>query len=974
MKLRSLIVPAALILTLGSACDDDPKKNTPDPYQPRYTLPAFADWTCPDGWGTAPAFVDADGNEDVPEGMTQFQRCTPPAAWSGPSGPAQLQSWTCPTGWIATPHATRLDEAGDPLITCAPPLVARLSVPGAGDDGGDYLSPIPEGADPLDYEQCDPTQGMRPALWDTGCVHLGDACPAGDFPVIPPEVTGNRIYVLAGATGGDGSEGAPLATIAEAVAQAQDGDVIVIGAGTYPEPLVLDRPLTLWGACVERVKVHNTTAALDPDATEQPPESAAIYVTAHAVLKNLEISSTGIGVYQHADAGTTGVEASGLYIFRATGYGLRNVSGEASLQDSLIFDTQNTMVGTTNQALALAGYSTGDLAHIEVTDVLVEAGFTGIVSTGTASTINVTDTLVRATREAGNASGPCFRSAQGGVLTGSRLQGDFCTYIGLLVTTSQATATLDFLALTNGLPVQTGTNAGKFGNAVYMNDSGSADLSHVFIQDVHHFGVVVNKATLTLEDFLISGVLPRAIDGVGGGGITVVDGAEGSLLRGVIEETYYAGVMAMNTSTNVPGTTLEASHVVILDALPTHGENDNYGTGAMASSGAELSLKNCLIDGVPSYGVYAYNPGTTVSLSDVAVRNVHEAQVGLLTAGLRLEGEATIDLRRVLLDDIDSLGIHSLSAAVLTGEDVVITNIHSRPSSGTNGLGVIVQDRSPVTLTRATIARCRSVGILTFGDEGDTAPAQPQMVLTDVAVTDIEADESDGGAGYGIAAASGMNLSLTRVLVDRSRTLGVGVQNGSVLTATDLFVRGTVSSAATESPGTYGWGLYIAMDSQLTAQRLVLEDNEDTGLVFEAALPSTLSDVLIRGTRVGACALLDPLEADFCLAEGETPVSRGLALLGTNDVTITDFEFSENGTAGAQILKGVGDSGTPYEAAGTLTLTNGGIVGQDVGVLLTDVPDYDVTTLQNEVYYEAGAEFSMDPAAQPTNGYSTPAQ
>ena len=155
-----------LFLLTAVSCDDD-DKTTPDLYESSYTMPVLQDWTCPDGWGTAPIFVDEDGNENVPEGMVQSNRCTPPESWNNPSGPAELESWTCPDGWVSVEHATLNDSTGNSFSYCEPPKIALIYSANDTADGSDYISPIPEGDDISEYTQCDVDLGLMPDLKGT---------------------------------------------------------------------------------------------------------------------------------------------------------------------------------------------------------------------------------------------------------------------------------------------------------------------------------------------------------------------------------------------------------------------------------------------------------------------------------------------------------------------------------------------------------------------------------------------------------------------------------------------------------------------------------------------------------------------------------------------------------------------------------------------------------------------------------------
>ncbi len=82
-----------------------------------------------------------------------------------------------------------------------------------------------------------------------GCVKLGPACPSGDYASDLP--TGVPIGYVKPATGnrGDGSLASPYTNLARALAQAAPGTVLALAQTTFEEDVVIDRDVTLWGAC-----------------------------------------------------------------------------------------------------------------------------------------------------------------------------------------------------------------------------------------------------------------------------------------------------------------------------------------------------------------------------------------------------------------------------------------------------------------------------------------------------------------------------------------------------------------------------------------------------------------------------------------------------------------------------------------------------------------------------------------------------
>lgn len=95
------------------------------------------------------------------------------------------------------------------------------------------------------------------------CQPIGDACGVGPWPQAVPPST-EQWYVRAGVTSGAGGLDDPFGTIAEALAVAGEGALIVVGAGMYDEALEMgQRRLTMVGACPEETVLRGglTSAA-----------------------------------------------------------------------------------------------------------------------------------------------------------------------------------------------------------------------------------------------------------------------------------------------------------------------------------------------------------------------------------------------------------------------------------------------------------------------------------------------------------------------------------------------------------------------------------------------------------------------------------------------------------------------------------------------------------------------------------------
>lgn len=195
----------------------------------------------------------------IPEGTLSSVSGTECAEEGRPLPPARLELFAEPSDRLAW------RELGDrPEVVRAfrlPPfdVVACLDAGGCLDAGTCKLAcdqTAPEIAPPAELrgrvdlaprKDCPAQEGHFLGTGD--CEPVGRPCGDGPWPrVIPPAA--EQWFVLAGAASGSGGFGDPFGTIGEALAVASDGAQIVVGAGTYDEPLAIDRrKITLIGAC-----------------------------------------------------------------------------------------------------------------------------------------------------------------------------------------------------------------------------------------------------------------------------------------------------------------------------------------------------------------------------------------------------------------------------------------------------------------------------------------------------------------------------------------------------------------------------------------------------------------------------------------------------------------------------------------------------------------------------------------------------
>jgi len=801
-----------------------------------------------------------------------------PAAPVEPEAPeaVALTSWTCPQDWSAVSHDSLLDDAEDPFSWCEPPALPRLTLA----DG--YITPLEQGEQEGDRPVCDPAvAGTYPVLGRADCQRLGDPCPqGGEWPQIPGEIEGARIHVRQGATGGDGSQGLPYGSINEAVAAAAAGDVVVIAAGAYAESVVLDRELTLWGACVEQTAIEGP----EPYA----PDSAAVVVTepVTAGLRNLRISGGSIGVL--AASADSEVTLDGVWIHQATGTGLAVRSARAAVRGSLISATLADPNGSGR------GATVETRGRLELESVTLERNrVVGIEASNVSTLLQLLDVAVRNTQ--GNAStrslGQGVQARSGAVLEASRLLVHGNREAGLSIGGSGTKATLEDLivrrteseessrAWGEGLWAENGAkvfvtrglfennrsegimahasltlveltdvivrdtrseeSSGEFGEGLWIQEGADARLANTLLEGNRDMGIRVGEAggTLELDGVVVQDTQSEEATLESGVGLWVEFGAEVTGGRLLLDRNRFIGLLVSQD-----GSLVDLTDVTVRDTL--YQEKDGqFGQGLQVSSQGALVLQRALFEHNHNYGLMVANRGTIAELSDVTVRHT-QAQLSDETAGgglaLIIAGQATI--RRGLFDNNRTVGLVAYdSDSLLDLEDLTVRDTQHQLKDWLFGRGLDAQRGAEIRVRRGLLERNLAIGI--SGSGRNTA-----LDLEDVTVRETLAEMSTKTGGEGLWVADGVQVSLARGVFEDNQTTGVLARGSdTVLELEDVVVRGTGVEALT---GHFGYGLWIYTGAQLTLTRALLEQNHSCGFgASERDTVAVLQDVMIRDTK-----------------------------------------------------------------------------------------------------------------------------
>lgn len=811
------------------------------------------------GFGRAPDGTIVGGWPDLTASMipgADFQPTAPtgvPAADFAPTAP-RMQ---CPSGWMAR----------DGLCDAA------LSTTCAAGTG-----PLPGGA----------------------CTATGaDQCPATPFAIAPAGAVVR--YVQAGAAvGGDGTLALPYSTLAEAVANAPDGAVLLLSAGTFA-PVSLARALTIRGRCANSTRIEapmNAVSALDVRAMGARIEGVTLSggssTVSVAAMASLSISNCvvrdGVGygvrssgaltldqtwitaINDHTD-GSAGVliESMGegtlrsVSVTAAARIGVSVRSPMSSLRDVAVLDA-----GLSSMAEPTAGIELRDggatLERVAVTGCKQYGVLAAQASSLTANDLFVARTIANASAGTGRGVDiegasestvrrlSCERNRSGCFLNFSRLRS---TLEDVVVRAGSSSFGLYFSS--GNSTVLRAEASGVAGAAVVAARGAQATVTDLVVHDAAmsaaETGDVSSQsgATLVLERVRV-GERNRNDNAMLATGarsrLTVRDalvfGSVASNMGGAVEATRVRvrGNGAMVVTSEGTGSTLR------LEDAAVSPDADNTMNARVASiTGAVLTLTRVVLDARAGTGVTA--EGGRAQLTDVVVRSL--LALGASRAGASLAVGATargqIDATRLRTEL--ALGVHvgaadasqlRVSQSLMLGEGSTASCDSCVGAAAITGASIELRDARFERVTGTAIGAEQSSTLM--GERVLVrAPAEP-------AANPSSAGFYRGGLGVLVRAAS--TATLRGFVIDGATNTGMLASQGSTLTVRDTLLTRSQRS----NDGMLGWGIGAVSGSRLDVRGVLVDGAFEGGvLAVDEGTTATLSDVLVRSIAASARGL-----------------------------------------------------------------------------------------------------------------------
>ena len=374
----------------------------------------------------------------------------------------------------------------------------------------------------------------------------------------------------------------------------------------------------------------------------------------------------------------------------------------------------------------------------------------------------------------------------------------------------------------------------------------AATIERAVIERNQHAGVLIDRATVSLEDVVVrdTAIDPSGPDD-GARGIQIQESSRVTLHRVAIlgSEGYGLSFERQNA------VTVTASHLVIRDVRPLS-SNGEDGHGIRLGAGTALVLSRALIEDVATHGILVFGGRTealtTLDVSDTVVRDVRADGLGRFGRGLGVEHIATLRAERVAIERAVEVGVVvSNEPAAADIRDLRVRDVEALPD-GSFGHGVQVQHGARLDVERIDIEHTRTVAM---------GVVDAVATIRDLRVANVRSRASDLRMGEGVIVLGASDVTLARGVVEHAREVGVAVigplaaLNATHLRVSDTAERDCASSTCSDFP--HGDALAVG-DATVTIADFLLERSAQCGVLLGTA-ELDLFRGQVRENLIGAC-------------------------------------------------------------------------------------------------------------------------
>lgn len=342
------------------------------------------------------------------------------------------------------------------------------------------------------------------------------------------------------------------------------------------------------------------------------------------------------------------------------------------------------------------------------------------------------------------------------------------------------------------------------------------------------------------------------------------------------------------------------SHAILLGGAVTATLTDVFassavgsaGRGVYATDGAKVRLVRAHLSRTALSGISVFGPGTRVRVEDSLIEDTRLDPSNQVAFGIDAYSEARIEVERTVIARTRGNAVILTSSASAALSDAVISGVSARPD-GQNGFGIQLINEASAEVHRTVVHRSTGCAV-----QAVLATAG----LQDLAITDTSTAERDDVSQAALEVVAS-HVLLERGALERNTTIGVRVDGGGSLEASDLRIAGT-------HPGRGGaWSslALLVVNASARVERGELRANRRGALQAYTGGEVELVDVTVEGSGEvatgidGAALAIDAggaLTGARILVERSANVALRVAgdyddarsRLEVTDVTVRDIE------------------------------------------------------------------------------------
>ncbi len=673
---------------------------------------------------------------------------------------------------------------------------------------------------PCDPGHLDPATGhCMPSCPGGGVPAPGLACAPlscgegdfGDLPVLP-----DAIHVLGeAAAGGDGSREAPLASLGEALALVAAEGTILLGAGTWQEPVTPSAGLSLRGRCPELTILGGGVSVVGP---------------LDVSLEGLTLSAPGVAL-----SGTKGAQlgVSGIVISGAVAAGIRIDGAGTSLAatELLVEDVAPNDAGEAGFGLRAEGGAQATLTHAAVARAHEAA--VSARDTGTKVLLHDVGLYESLPRGEEGLAGHGLLVEGGAWIDGLDVLVRDAWDSGLAVRGKGSRLDLRYGTVHTVQPREGG---GLRGWGIEVSDGALALLGSVLVEGAHDVAVRVDGpgSALLAAGLRISETAPAPKTQKGGFGLSITAGGAAQVQDVEVLGSHGVGVLVAGEQT-----TLVGQGVRIADVAP-QAVDEHRGRGLQVQAGARVEGEGWILAGTHESGISVSKGGASVELSGSVVIGVTgEVGSGSPGRGVTIDDGAWVHLVGSEIAATSGAGLVVRGAAAeLELDEILVSDV--------GGAGVLARDAAEVVADAVEIRGAGGLGVAAV-DPGSSVDAR-DLVIRDVGAA------PDGG--WALAAIQGAEVDARGLVLEGFE--GIGLFAGGAGSRLDV----TEALSRNEAPAPILWAQHEETVANISG--LVTRGG---GVVVRHAAVS-LGQALLDGSAVKAVSDgIAALDADLALQE-----------------------------------------------------------------------------------------------------------